>query len=184
MHDLLQLLSSLQSLFTMPSTVRSAGWGCLAVAVLGVTGWMWFSSVEVLHWVAFLLVWAGLSFALLLFLSSPLQWVNYLVIQGFFLSLTLLRLGIKLVVVSLSVILSVIYFISPIDIIPDIFLGLGWIDDALIAWGLITWAWKAEIEIPMPAVSAAEASEQPFWKRLLAVFLAGTLTWVLHGWSR
>lgn len=184
MHDLLQLLSSLQSLATMPSTARSVGWGCLAVAVLGATAWMWCSSVEVLQWAAFLLVWVGLSFALLLFLGSPLQWVNYLLIQGFFLSLTLLRLGIKLVIVTLSVVLSVIYFISPIDIIPDIFLGLGWIDDALIAWGLITWAWKAEIEIPMPPISAEEAAEQPLWKRLLAVILAGTLTWFLHNWSR
>jgi uncharacterized membrane protein YkvA (DUF1232 family) len=174
----------MQSLTSMPSTARSVGWGSLAVAVLGITGWMWFSSIEALRWVAFLLVWAGLSFALIFFLSSPLQWLNYLLFQAFFLALTLLRLCVKLVVVVLSIVLSAIYFISPIDLIPDLLLGLGWIDDVLIAWALISWAWKAQIEIPMPSVSAEEVSEQPLWKRLLAILLAGTLTWLLHGWSR
>lgn len=38
----------------------------------------------------------------------------------------------------LPVLLVALYFLSPIDLIPDFFVGLGWIDDLLLV-GLLIW---------------------------------------------
>ncbi|MDF1698243.1 MAG: DUF1232 domain-containing protein [Saprospiraceae bacterium] len=52
---------------------------------------------------------------------------------------------------SLSVIIwlivAIVYTISPVDLIPDIFLVVGWIDDALILIGSIAFAHSAAIKI-------------------------------------
>jgi len=44
-------------------------------------------------------------------------------------------------------ILSIVYVISPVDLIPDILLVVGWIDDALLLLGSIAFAGEAAKKI-------------------------------------
>ncbi|WP_084165255.1 DUF1232 domain-containing protein [Skermanella stibiiresistens] len=69
-----------------------------------------------------------------------LVWIPFVIITIIF--LFLIRMGFMLskIVVSLSV--SAIYFVMPIDMIPDFFLGIGQIDDVLLFITLIVWSFS------------------------------------------
>jgi uncharacterized membrane protein YkvA (DUF1232 family) len=43
---------------------------------------------------------------------------------------------------KLLVVGAALYVVSPIDIVPDVFAGLGWLDDAAVAAGLLALAYK------------------------------------------
>jgi uncharacterized membrane protein YkvA (DUF1232 family) len=43
---------------------------------------------------------------------------------------------------KLLVLAAAAYVISPIDLVPDVFAGLGWLDDAAVVLGLLTLAYK------------------------------------------
>src|SRR5262245_38080515 len=73
----------------------------------------------------------GLMFALMLFLSLPNSHLKQVVMPF---------------VLWAVMALSIAYVISPIDIVPDVFLGVGWIDDLVamgVAIGSGVSAWQA-----------------------------------------
>ena len=49
--------------------------------------------------------------------------------------------------VLIALVVSIVYVISPIDLIPDIILVIGWIDDAIILLGSIAFAQSAARKI-------------------------------------
>lgn len=176
MSDLLHALYNLLALASVRSCAIAAGW-----LGGGFVVWrLWFSETTWTRWLGFLAVDVGLALGVLVFLRAPLQWINYIFFELLFLMLSASRALIKISLVIISAILSLIYFISPIDVVPDLLLGLGWIDDALVAWALIMRAVKSEYAVPMPDVSAEDVAGRPAWKIACAVVVATFLTALLR----
>jgi uncharacterized membrane protein YkvA (DUF1232 family) len=56
--------------------------------------------------------------------------------------LIVLKLSLRVFIVFLG---TVVYSLWPFDIIPDVLIGLGQIDDLLVFFGLMLWAIKAGV---------------------------------------
>ena len=46
---------------------------------------------------------------------------------------------IKFIKLIIALIIIAIYGVSPIDLLPDVFIGVGWIDDFLVTIGGLYW---------------------------------------------
>ncbi len=175
MSDLLHVVSWIQTATSVRTYLRIGGWLLAALAV-----WMfWASDSPLARWIGFIAVDVALYLGIITFMRAPAEWLRYLFVSLIFVSMAMSQIIIKVTLMGMATILSVIYFLSPIDIIPDLLLGLGWIDDALIAWGLISYAAKSQYALPVPSISVEEAVEHPAWKvasiAVVSTCLAGLL---------
>lgn len=49
----------------------------------------------------------------------------------------------------LAVLAAVVYFISPVDLVPDFVAPLvGWLDDATLIWLSLSWLFKSDPDAP------------------------------------
>ncbi len=176
MSELLRLLSLIQTIGSAKYLVRAGAW-ILAALILW---WLWVAESPLARFFAFVGVAAALYGGIWYFLEAPVEWTKYLFVKLIFVMLGASRLVIKIVLMGVAILLSAIYFISPIDFIPDILIGLGWIDDALVAFGLISYAANSKFSLPVPTISAEEAGEHPAWKVAFVATAATGITWVLR----
>jgi uncharacterized membrane protein YkvA (DUF1232 family) len=176
MSDLLHLLSWIQTATSAKSILRTGAW-LVAVVML----WMLRTSGSSgARWLGFVGVDVALYFGVVTFFQAPIEWIKYLFVNMIFLALSASRIAIKLILIGLAALLSLIYFISPIDFIPDILLGFGWIDDALVAFGLICYAARSNYTLPVPSISAEDAATHPTWKIACVVTVSTCLTGLLR----
>ena len=170
MSDLLRLFAWIQTAASAKSIGRTIAGILLAILV-----WqLWTAESALGRFVAFVAVDLALCAGIFVFLQAPVEVTQWLFIQLIYGMLTISRTFIKLIIMGLACLLSFIYFISPIDIIPDLLLGLGWIDDALVAFGLISYASRSNYQLPLPSMSIEEASTHPTWK-LAMIGTCGTI---------
>ncbi|WP_137885227.1 YkvA family protein [Pseudomonas sp. 2FE] len=67
----------------------------------------------------------------------------------------------------LLVVAALLYFLSPVDAIPDGLLGVGFVDDiAVLAW--LMRAWSGELEAFRAWRAAQSPEQQTAWERLLS----------------
>lgn len=175
MHDFLKLVSLLKTIALGRDYAINIGYLILGVIVV----YLWFSENVLAKAISFLSVDIALYFVLVVFLSSPVDFLYYLSLKIFSISFTVLRYGIKIILLILAIILSFVYFISPVDIIPDVFLGIGWIDDLLLASGLIIGAISSDVRIPEYRLGYSE-SAYPTLKRIITVMLSTAITYILR----
>ena len=172
MHDLLKFLSLLQTLSSGPNLLRSFLYISLAIFVY----YLWGYDAVWAKVISFLVVDIALYFLIVIFLSNPLELIKYSFLKMFFLLLSALRIGIKLILIAISFVISIVYFISPIDIVPDILLGIGWIDDILLAVGLVSYAANSDLQIPDYSFRNNEEG-YPIFKSILAISISTATTY-------
>jgi len=175
MHDLLKFYSWLQALHASQGLPRII----LYIGSVILTILLWNQTHGFAQAIAFVAVTIGLYFAMLMFLSDPIELLRYICLKVFFLALSIVRISAKIVLVTLASILSLIYFLMPIDIIPDILLGIGWIEDILIAIGLVSYAASADVTLPEKTESI-DTAQYPELKRFIAAVLAIFATTILR----
>jgi uncharacterized membrane protein YkvA (DUF1232 family) len=176
MSELLRLISLIQTAASAQSYARAAAWILGAIVIW----WLWGAESAVLRLIAFVGADAAVCVGIWYFLKAPVEWAKYLFVNAVFLMLGLSRVFIKAIVMGIAILLSIIYFLSPLDFIPDILLGLGWIDDVLVAIGLISYAANSKFTIPVPSISAEEAADRPGWKVALVATLGTILTLIVR----
>lgn len=149
-------------------------------AVIAVVLWLlWNAETPWVRWLGFIGVAIVVDFGVVAFLEAPMEWLRYWTFRAVFGLLSASRAIIRALLIMLAALLSAIYALSPLDFIPDVLIGLGWIDDLLVAFGLIFYAAKWRYAIPAPSASAKETARHPVGRVVsaaaIAVGLAGLL---------
>lgn len=172
MSELLKLLTSIQTLSSWRSLLTNAGYVAVGLFVI----YLWRMDAGLARLLSYFLAIGLLYLGLMIFLKAPAGYAKYLYIKAIFLVLSLFRMASKAIVMGIALLLSFIYFISPIDIIPDILIGLGWIDDALIAFGLISFAANSKITVPVPdPENELEFQQNPRKYQIISIIVATVL---------
>ena len=173
LHDLHQIYRAVQAM----GTLRALGLAPLAVGFVfgGVT--LWSHPSPMLQWAGFGMLAVAASALCYVFISDPLQWINFLIQKLMWLGLWLVKfvfLSLKIVIV---LILYLIYLISPIDLIPgDLLTLIGVLDDVLIGIGVALWAVNSR---PAPEVDFDVHRVAPWLRATAAVILSvGGLYWL------
>ena len=176
MSELLKLIAWAQTAASAKYLPRITAW-VLSAIVLGI---LWFSESSVMRSFGFVGVDVAIYMGLFFFVQSPVEWAKILFVKLIFTILGASRLIIKVVLICVSLLLSAVYVISPCDIIPDILLGLGQLDDILITIGLVSYAANSKYSLPVPTMSAEDAADLPFWKVVLLATMSTVITWFLR----
>ena len=176
MSDLLRLLSWIQTAASAKSIARTVVGILIAIVIFQ----LWTAESSLARFIGFSGVDIAICLAIFIFLQAPVEVTQWFFIQLVYGMLTMSRFLIKIILMGVAATLSLIYFISPIDIIPDILLGLGWIDDALVAFGLISYASRSNYSVPIPSMSIDEASRHPAWKLAMIATTGTILTIILR----
>lgn len=171
MHDLLSLLYRLISLLNLLRILPCIG---LAFIVF----YLWGYDAVWAKIISFLVVDITIYFVIITFLSNPLELLKYVCLKLFFLFLTLFTVVAKIILVVVFIIVWIVYFISPIDIIPDIIVGIGWIDDFLLAVGLILSV--ANLSLEFPDYKLTDNNSYPVFRNILAVIISTALTYAFR----
>lgn len=160
MHDLLHMLSNFQLLTTWQGWLRCIGYAVGA----GLIWWFWRDESVAVKVLTYLAVATVFYFLTTEFMKSPRAFVVNAVRT---IGRTLFSIGrtvIRWICIVLAILASAVYFFSPCDLIPDIIVGFGWIDDALLAIGLITGAAKVKVEPPHPEDTHNYLSLHPVYR--------------------
>ncbi len=173
LHDLVQVYRTVRTL----GTLRTLGYAVLAVSFVAGGVVLWRDPSPIPQWAGFAMLAAAASAAVYVFISDPLQWINFLVQKLMWLALWLVKfvfLSLKIVFV---LILYLIYLISPIDLIPgDLLTVIGVVDDLLIGLGVAIWAVNAR---PAPEVDFSVNRVAPWLRAVAAIMLSvGGLYWL------
>lgn len=146
MHDLLHMLSNVQMFTTWQGWLRCAGY----VGGGTLIWWFWRDESLVAKGLTYLAVATVFYFLTTEFMKSPRAFVvNALRTIGRT-AFSIGRTVVRWVCILFALLASLVYFLSPCDIIPDVLIGFGWIDDALVAIGLVTGASRVKVEPPHP----------------------------------
>jgi uncharacterized membrane protein YkvA (DUF1232 family) len=177
MPEFLKLLSVVQVVSSWQSLVRAAWYLFVAVLLYN----LWWAEHPLARLIGFAIADVVLFYVMIAFLRAPVEYAQYLALKALFLLLGVVRLTSKAFLMCLAFLLSAIYFMSPIDIIPDLLLGIGWIDDLLLAIGLISWSMSAKVRFPVPDPGRLELENRPGSTWITAAALSTVLTCVARG---
>ena len=172
MHEILLALSRLQTLSNIRSYIISLtiiiG---LCLIIWALAGDIWWLSIT-----ATIASAAIISVGIFVFLEGPVQWTSFLIQKAFILSISIFAASIRVVAYGLAAVLSVVYFIWPLDLITDIIIIFGWIEDVAIAIGLFSVARSADIEMPYISTNIKPLEDIP---RLVVSSFLGIILAVL-----
>lgn len=175
MHDLLTAVGRVQSISSVPGILRNIA--TVGAAALGL--FLWGYDAPWARVVSFIAVDAVLFLVIIRFLAHPLEMVRYVLVKLLLLFLSLFKLGLVVVFkLLIPAIIAIIYFISPIDLIPDIVLGIGWVDDLGVVIGLVIYAINTQVAMPS---AVPDDNTSPAVRYLIAAALATFLTYLLRG---
>lgn len=147
-HDLYHIAQLVRT----AGALRTMGFVMLFLAGLGaaVIGWSHPEPAAQLASMAAFQVTGTL--VLYVFLSDPLQWINYIFQILINIGIFLIRMVLTMFKVVLLVVLYLIYLVSPIDLIPgDLVTLIGVIDDIII--GLFVYSWVRSADTTPPQMN-------------------------------
>jgi Protein of unknown function (DUF1232) len=163
-HQFFKIASTVQTASALPTILKNTGYALAVCMVL----MLWFSGSPLLRGAAFLSTNYALYRVGLLALSNPNQFFMALCASLLKCVFTALRFGAK----GLILLSAAVYAISPIDLISDVLIGLGWIEDILFCVGAVVIA-RSETAFP----NLCGAPDTPYEKAV--VFGSATLVTLL-----
>lgn len=171
MHGILVALARLQTITNLRSYLLTLA----AVLLTALALWSLGSDVWLLGLLAVVTVSTVLTVGAFFFLEAPGRWAVFLFHKAIYSIVSVFAASVRIASYSIAGLLSLIYFLWPIDLIPDVILIFGWFEDIAIAFGLFAAARSAQHRMPTVHLDFDPGSDTVRLLLSIAMGVIGTL---------
>ena len=144
MHDFLVWAS--RAHFALNARKNLTSIGTFSLLVLAIT--LCSSSYLIVRIAGNSIIFAAITVIIFIFLTSPREWIAYLKENVPMFVLSFFIVSIRMIAWICAGFLSILYFIWPLDLIPDFIVLFGWIEDLAIGGALAFAAYRVNNRIP------------------------------------